>query len=164
MHELDEKINIGPELVDRLLRYFEQNEGMSGSSQEDIGYLFEVLPATLKIALTRFLNKDAIERVPFLQGKDDTFYLNYLEKFKPMRFDAEDIIFEKGQKAREIFISIKGEVINAHTNRIFPVGTMFGHDDILFGRDRLHSFQATSELFTLRLERDVFEKMLKEFP
>ena len=49
VHELDEKFNIGPDLVDRLLVYFEQNVGMAGSSQQDMGYLFDVLPASLKI-------------------------------------------------------------------------------------------------------------------
>lgn len=96
VHELDEKFNIGPDLVDRLLVYFEQNVSMTGSSQQDMGYLFDVLPASLKIQLTRFLNRDAIERVPFLKNRSDTFYLNYLEKFKPMRFDKDDIIFERG--------------------------------------------------------------------
>jgi len=126
--------------------------------------LFEVLPAPLKIQLTRFLNKDAIERVPFLQGREELFYLNYLEKFKPMRFDRDDIIFERGQKAREIFLNISGEVVNSSTNRVFRAGIMFGQDDILFQRDRLHTYKAGTELFTLRLDREVFEKMLREFP
>ena len=32
IHELDDKFNIGPELVDRLLVYFEHNVSMVGSS------------------------------------------------------------------------------------------------------------------------------------
>ena len=51
MHELDEKFNIGPDLVERLLVYFEQNVSMGGQSQQDMGYLFDVLPAPLKIQL-----------------------------------------------------------------------------------------------------------------
>jgi CRP-like cAMP-binding protein len=54
--------------------------------------------------------------------------------------------------------------VNVTTNRIYPDGSMIGQDDILFSRDRLHTFRAGSELYTLRLERDVFEKMMKEFP
>ena len=72
------------------------------------------------------MNREAIEIVDFLKNRSDPFYLNYLEKFKPMRFDKDDIIFEKGQKAREIFLSIKGEMINVNTNRVFKVGTMIG--------------------------------------
>ena len=55
-------------------------------------------------------------------------------------------------------------MLNVNTNRIFYVGHMIGQDDILFQRDRLHTFKAGTELYTLRLEKDIFEKMLKEFP
>lgn len=41
---------------------------------------------------------------------------------------------------------------------------MIGQDDILFQRERLHTYKAGTELYTLRLEKDVFEKMMKEFP
>lgn len=87
-----------------------------------------------------------------------------MEKFKPMRFDKEDLIFEKGQKSREIFLNIKGEMINMGTNRVFHDGAMIGQDDIIFTRDRMHTFKAGSELYTLRLEKEIFDKMLKEFP
>ena len=53
---------------------------------------------------------------------------------------------------------------NVHTNRIFPVGSLIGQDDILFNRDRQNTYIAKTELFTLKLERDIFEKMMKEFP
>ena len=39
-----------------------------------------------------------------------------------MRFDKDDIIYEKGQKSREIFLSIKGEMVNSTTKRVFKVG------------------------------------------
>ena len=110
------------------------------------------------------MNKDAIQIVPFLQDRPDTFILNYLDKFKPMRFDKGDIIYEKAQKPREIFINIGGEILNVNTNRIFVKGTLIGVDDILFNRNRLHTYMALSELYTLRMDRDVFEKMMKEFP
>ena len=73
-----------------------------------------------------------------------------------MRFDKDDIIFEKGQKAREIFLSIKGEMINSNTNRVFRVGSMIGQDDILFQREREHTYKAVDELYTIRLEKDIF--------
>ena len=40
---------------------------------------------------------------------------------------------------------------------------MIGQDDILFNRDRTHTYKANSEVFTYKLEREIFEKMLKEF-
>ena len=110
------------------------------------------------------MNKDAIDLVPFLQDKPDTFVLNYLDKFKPMRFEKGDVIFEKGHKSREIFINIGGELLDVNTNRIFEQGSLIGIDDIMFNRERQHTFVAATESFTLRLERDIFEKMMKEFP
>ena len=49
-----------------------------------------------------------------------------MEKFKPMRFDKDDIVFESGQKSREIYLNIKGSIINVTTNRNFGVGHMIG--------------------------------------
>lgn len=81
-----------------------------------------------------------------------------------MRFDKDDIIFERGDKAREIFLNVRGEVVNINTNRNFTYGHIIGQDDIIFQRDRANTYRAGTELYTLRLERDTFEKMLKEFP
>lgn len=81
-----------------------------------------------------------------------------------MRFDKGDVIFEKGKKPREIYVNFGGKMLNATTNRVYPEGSLIGQDDILFNRDRLHSYVAKTELFTLKLERDVFDKMMKEFP
>ena len=49
INELDEKFNIGSELVDRLQNYFEQNASLGSDSAQDMGYLFGLLPASLKI-------------------------------------------------------------------------------------------------------------------
>ena len=81
-----------------------------------------------------------------------------------MRFDKGDVIFEKGKKPREIYVNFGGKMFNVSTHRIFPVGSLIGQDDILFNRDRQNTFIAKTELFTLKLERDIFEKMMKEFP
>ena len=43
----------------------------------------------------KFLHRDAIEKIDFLKDRPDLFYLNYLEKLNPMRFDIEENIFEK---------------------------------------------------------------------
>ena len=50
---------------------------------------------------------------------------------------------------------------HSETNRIFVAGSMIGQDDILFNKDREHTYKAYSELFALKLEREIFEKMMK---
>ena len=121
------------------------------------------MPASIKIELNKFLHRKNIELIHFLRNRPDSFYLNYLERFRPVRFDKGDLIFEADKKPREIYLSFKGKIINVNTNRIFPEGSMIGQDDILYNRDRTHTYKAYTEVFTLKLEREIFEKMLKEF-
>jgi hypothetical protein len=106
-------------LVEKLQLYFELNtKSLDKSTSQDMYYLFKLLPATLKINLSKFLNKDAIEVAPFLQDRPDTFILNYLDKFQPMRFEVDDVIFEANSKSREMYINIGGEILNIKTKRV----------------------------------------------
>ena len=54
------------------------------------------------------------------------FYLNYMEKFKVIRYHPDEIIYERSQKSRDVFLSTKGEMLCKQTNRIFSAGTMIG--------------------------------------
>ena len=54
------------------------------------------------------MNRQALRTIHFLRERPDSFYLNYLEKFRPVRFDKGDIICEKGRKPREFFINFGG--------------------------------------------------------
>ena len=113
IHDLDQKFNIGSELVDKLQSYFEQNVAtMDTSSSMDMDYLLTILPASIKIELTKFLHKGNIHIIDFLKNRPDSFYLNYLEKFRPVRFEKGDLIFERGKKPREIYMSFNGRIIN----------------------------------------------------
>lgn len=87
-----------------------------------------------------------------------------MEKFKVIRYHPDEIIYERSQKSRDVFLSTKGEMLCKQTNRIFSAGTMIGQDDILFNTTRQYTLIAHTELFLLRLEREDFEKMLRDFP
>lgn len=111
---------MGAELVEKLTLYFEQNaKQLELKSSMEMGYLLTILPANLKCQLAKFLNRDAIEAVPFLQDRSDTFYLNYLEKLTPMAFERSDVLFTKGQAPKAVFISLGGQIRNTGTNKIF---------------------------------------------
>lgn len=50
INDLDMKFNIGAELVEKLQLYFENNiNSLDSSTQNDMDYIFKLLPATLKI-------------------------------------------------------------------------------------------------------------------
>jgi hypothetical protein len=80
----------------------------------------------------KFLHRVAIEKIEFLKDRPDLFYLNYLEKLNPMRFDLEENIFEKDQKCKEVYLILSGQIKNLDTGRHFGAGQMIGQDDILF--------------------------------
>ena len=64
----------------------------------------------------------------------------------------------------ELFFLLKGEVKNVQNGRVYDKGNIIGQDDILFWRKRASSWQAVSTVFTVKLDRDTFEHMCKEFP
>lgn len=80
--------------------------------------------------------KDTIAKVPFLQNRSDRFYLACMEKLKPMRFDPYQLVWEKGQKPKEVFFILGGVIENEETDRVLKTGMMFGQDEILFKQDR----------------------------
>lgn len=53
---------------------------------------------------------------------------------------------------------------NKSTKRIIAEGSLAGVDDILYKRDRQFTLLAHTECFTMRLDREVFEKMMREDP
>jgi len=81
-----------------------------------------------------------------------------------MRFDKGDDVFLKGQKPREVFFNLGGVLLNVETNRVFQGGCTIGQDDILYQRDRLHTVVAETECITMRMDKEDFETMLKEYP
>ena len=144
--------------------YFEMQELHATAQSQEMEYLLEILPANLKILLVKFIHKSNIEAIPFLRNKPDTFYLSYLDKLMSMRFEKDDLIFEKGQKPREIFFITKGVAVNVQDKRKLTKGTLLGADDILFKRDRVNTIMANEECITLRMDREVFERMIKSYP
>jgi hypothetical protein len=76
--------------------YFEQASEKLDSGSEDMNFLLDILPGNLKIPLVKFIHKDAIKKIPLLQNRPDSFYLNYMEKFTYMRFDFGETLYEKG--------------------------------------------------------------------
>jgi hypothetical protein len=52
----------------------------------------KVLPPFLKTNLALFLYQDAIREIPFLQNRDQMFYLNFLDRLIPLKFKKDTVI------------------------------------------------------------------------
>lgn len=81
-----------------------------------------------------------------------------------MRFDPYQLIWDKDQKAKEVFFIIDGIIHNEENDRVLNSGMMFGQDEILFKRDRRFKMRAEVETYTMRLSNEDFENMIEEYP
>jgi hypothetical protein len=82
---------------------------------EDIQEILQLLTPSLRGQLSLFLYRDAIHKIPFLQGRDPLFYLEYLEKFEPLKFQRETVLLKRGTVAQRLYFVVKGKVLNVQT-------------------------------------------------
>jgi CRP-like cAMP-binding protein len=87
-----------------------------------------------------------------------------MEKLNPMRFDPYQLVWEKGQKPKDVYLILDGLITNEETERVLKTGMMFGTDEILFKQDREARMRAEIESFTMRLTKEDFENMMEEYP
>ncbi len=85
----------------------------------DIHSIMSELPANLKSKLLMFLFREAIEAVPFLQNRDEHFYLTYLERLQHVKFKEGTEIIKPGTSVDEVYMILSGDIINAASQRIF---------------------------------------------
>lgn len=126
--------------------------------------LLKILPAGIKLEMSKFLYRGLIKQSSFFKDRPDVFYLIYLEKLKPMKLDRGEIVMSKGQKTRDVFFLLSGEIISIETSRVLKAGGMLGQDDIMLMRDCSETFKANAETFTMRMDKANFQKLLRMFP
>ena len=63
-----------------------------------------------------------------------------------------------------MYFILQGEVLNVETSRVVGKGSIIGQDDILFWRKRINTYRSVNTCYTMRLDRDTFDMMCKEFP
>lgn len=91
-----------------------------------------MLSPSLKGQITLFLYKDAIHRIPFLQGRDPKFYLRYLDRMEPLKFHKETVMIKRGTIAQRMYFIVKGKVLNKYQNRVYSDGAVIGETELIF--------------------------------
>lgn len=166
IEHLDQQFQIGPELVEKLTNYFtngNKNE-LEVETNQEMSYLLQLLPSTLKTQLAKFLYMDAIVTNRFLQNRDDNFYSKYLEELQSEKFNANDLICKQGSQPECMYFIMSGVVKNTRTMRYFQRGQMINHDCILKRTKILDNFVAETEVTMLRYERETFLLIVDQFP
>ena len=117
IEHLDQQFQIGPELVEKLTNYFTNGHKseLEMETNQEISYLLQLLPSTLKTQLAKFLYMEAIETNRFLQNRDDNFYSKYLEELQSEKFNANDLICKQGSAPEFVYFIMNGVVKNQRT-------------------------------------------------
>mmetsp|Transcript_44415 Transcript_44415/g.43086 ORF Transcript_44415/g.43086 Transcript_44415/m.43086 type:complete len:152 (-) Transcript_44415:1553-2008(-) len=123
-----------------------------------------MLPLFLKTQLALFIYQEAIQAVPFLQHRPQLFYLTFLEKLVPVKFREGTLLLKEKTKSEEIFLILKGEVLNETTQRMFYEGSIIGETDIYYDRDRTENYIALTKVYTVKYDSYVFKSIMKSFP
>lgn len=110
-----------------------------------------------------FLYIDAVSKIPFLQNREDYFYLNCLEKFEYLKFPANSIILRKNSRPDEVFFILKGSILNTTSSKIFRCGTMIGETDLYFKRERVEEYRTMTKVLVLKLKNSDFQSILNSF-
>jgi CRP-like cAMP-binding protein len=159
---LDQKFKIGPNLVEKLINYFNNyNADLEIETNQEMSYLLKILPSTLKTQLSKFLYQDAINVNRFLEDRDDNFYSRYLEELKTERFVKGDVIAKKGNRPEFVYFIMNGVVHNKTTNRYFEAGQMINHDFIMLQTPITEEYVAESDVSALKYEREIFKQILE---
>lgn len=132
---------------------------------EEVREVLTLLTPSLKGQLTLFLYKDAIHRIPFLQGRDPKFYLQYLDKMEPLKFHKETVMIKRGTVAQRMYFIVKGKVLNTALNRVYSDGAVIGETELVFKAKRRDNFVAVDEIVhVLKVDARVLKQAMDEFP
>lgn len=77
-------------------------------SKQDLRNFIDCLPRTLKNELSLIMHKDLIQKIPFLQNKDEYFLAFCAPMFKAIKFHENQYIYEKGSPLDEIYFVVGG--------------------------------------------------------
>jgi len=130
VNNLDDQFKLGPEITQRITKFFEQQNADKDLMNKEMSYLLKILPPTHKTNLAKFLYKDAISMTRILQDRDDNFYSKYLDQLNVQNFFKDELIAMKGRKEDCVYFIIGGLVRNVTTGRYFESGHMINYDCI----------------------------------
>lgn len=74
------------------------------------------------------------------------FYLEYLDKLEPLKFQRETVMLKCGTLAQRVYFIVKGRVVNVQTHRIYSDGSLIGETDIIYKKRRTETFVALDDI------------------
>ena len=130
--------------------------------------LSELTPS-LRADVTNFLLKETVGNMPLFSRLGPDFQSEVFPRLKPLSATAKEMIFRRGDRARDLFFLLKGEVwvrspFEEHvTIATLHPGEYFG-ESVLTGRRRENTHQAAMFCDLFSLAHEDIEILFSKFP
>jgi glucose-6-phosphate 1-dehydrogenase len=114
------------------------------------------------------VNREALGRVPLLQGADAVCLHNLAMMLRPAVYDPGEYILRKGDVGREMYFIVRGraEVLGDGDKVLKALGDgdFFGELALLFSKPRTASVRAVTPCDLFVLDQDDFNRVLEAHP
>jgi CRP-like cAMP-binding protein len=137
---------------------YHSNKNAFSVIQQKHKAVFKDLPIHIRYEVAMQIHDGVIGRLPFFQAKESTFVANLVPLLSPLRVEASEYIYMKGDHPYEIYFICSGRVnflmdIGECVFKAWPRGAYFGDIEIIFGKRRICSAKSAPDthcdLFTL---------------
>ncbi len=159
--------SIPPEIQKRIRDYYDYLWEKRLSYDEST--VISELPPSLKTQVSLFLKRDIIAKVPLFQGASDEFIKEIALQMKPLVFMPGDYVYHAGEQGRDMYFISKGtlEVVSKDDAQVFATltdGDFFGEIALVLNEPRTASVRAVTFCDLYRLDKEVFEHVLRDHP
>jgi CRP-like cAMP-binding protein len=101
-----------PQQTHNKIRKFFENSAKTRGSDGDWEALFQDLPPSLRTDVIQSTHGQIIDGIKFFKDKPQDFLINLIPRLKPMTLYDNDILFNQGDQAEEIFFVYNGSVLH----------------------------------------------------
>ena len=155
------------DLRKRVVAYYDYMwEHRLGYNEADI---LQTLPPSLRTEIDLHLKGDFLENVPLFKGASDAFIREVALEMRSVVFMPGDYIIRAGDRDRDMFFICRGRVEvrspDGHTRySTLDEGDFFGEIALVLEQPRSASVRALDYCDLYRLDRDMFECVLDDYP
>ena len=112
-----------------------------------------------------------LKQLLLFQGFNDAQIAHVVTRFRPIRFEAEKLVFAQGTPGENFYIVFEGKVQVVRQEHekerllgILGIGEYFGEEALLFNTPRSATIMTLEPTELLMLDRAGFERLMQEYP
>jgi hypothetical protein len=159
--------DIPTDLRDRTVEYYRYR--WRNRLDHDESEVLRWLSPPLRAEVAAHLNRDLIRHVPMFRDASDAFLQDVTLELKLEVLMPGDVAVRAGDRARAMYFVSRGalEVVSADTGerlRTLTEGDFFGEIALVYDEVRTASVRAIDFCHVYRLDRDLFERVLQDWP